>query len=771
MCVNSICHSVGDWSTVSLHLLQGRLVYNFSTTLDLTAYGSRIPWDGEFCGGKLFTTMVTFHCESSNMQSAVMQYDADNCRLLMRTYDSEACSQWQLLLPSAWNGVVGAGQCTKECWNSSALFALEETDAPLTIPFAALPLQPGFKGRARVLIYRILSEAVTSKGTTTAALPVYVPASYFVRASQAVDAAALSASTTNSILVAMYVSGTSHAAAVTLHKALHRSSQSFTLLLLCSDDLKRFMKVSVTLYAIFFAKSLLLELATNITLDHQDSGDGGKLSGAVVADSSVGRWAGVRSYVTRLTTSGFSHVLLLTPEVDCSETDFDELMRYVRDFSVELAQPSVAHGCPCYSGQMLQRWSFAMRWVDIVESQFMIFSRTVWLRMISRVLIPSSPVFWSESNGIEFVLRSALDLQRMAVIDAAVVAINCLDLAAAIALSPIPAIGDAQGSQIPRQHVEYAVLNARRQLAYSVVMSSMFASTGRANLQVLGYQMQPWAASVQIASIAWRSAAHIGKIPSLHGDQSLWSQVLKVAFKPWQSVSLTADAILSAILFLRDWDPCVQHDMLLLQRLGLRCIDISGGVFIHIRKGKMHVTQIGRPYQSRARSAAHLVFESLLVAKSAGSEIISDVDLVINTGDHPIVISKSKSVQAPIFSVATSDRHIDVPWPCFSWWDWTEAGISNWPQQQAAILKAASEWPWKKRVPVLFWRGSDNGKYAENNTIHGKRRPLVQISRENTYPSGIIRPGLMEGVLATFITSRHPLNHVPLADHCRYRSD
>jgi hypothetical protein len=245
MCVNSVCHSVGDWTTVTLHLLQGRLVYNFSTTLDLTAYGSRIPWDGEFCGGKLFTTMVTFHCESSNMQSEVMQYDADNCRLLMRTFDADACSQWKLLLPSAWQGQVqrAVGQFEKECWNSSALFSPEDLNEPLTTPFSVLPLQPDFKGRARVLIYRILSEAVTSKGASTAGLPVYVPASYFLRASQAVEVAAFSAAATDAILVAMYVSSSSLAAAVTLHKALHRSSQSFTLMLLCSDNFKNFLKV------------------------------------------------------------------------------------------------------------------------------------------------------------------------------------------------------------------------------------------------------------------------------------------------------------------------------------------------------------------------------------------------------------------------------------------------------------------------------------------------------------------------------------------------
>ena len=251
MCVNGVCHSVGDWSTVSLHLLHGRLTYNFSTTLDLSAYGSRIPWDGEFCSGKLFTTMVTFHCESNNMQSEVMQYDADSCRLLMRTFDEEACSQWLLLLPSFWQGQGQAGYTT-ELWNVSTLFAPEEHDVPFTVPLTALPLQPGPKGRSRVLIYRILSESVTSKGSSTAAMPVYVPASYFLRASQAVEGATTSAASEDAILVAMYVSAASHSAAVALHKALQRSSQAFTLLLLCSDNMKKFLLVLFLLPLSFF---------------------------------------------------------------------------------------------------------------------------------------------------------------------------------------------------------------------------------------------------------------------------------------------------------------------------------------------------------------------------------------------------------------------------------------------------------------------------------------------------------------------------------------
>jgi hypothetical protein len=735
--------------------MHGRLVYNFSTTLDLSAYGSRIPWDGELCAGKLFITMVTFHCDRSDMQSEVMQYDADSCRLLMRTYDPEACSQWLLLLPSAWQ--VPASE---EPWNASSLFSLEEDNGLPIIPQAALPLQPGSSGRARVLIYRILSEAVISKGASTFALPLYIPASYFMRASQAVESSGVSAAT-DAILVAIYVSTASYDAAVSLHKALHRSSQAFTLLLLCSNNMKKFLQVHSSL---FHLPSTIFVIYSHL----QVSGDG-ELSGAIVVDASLGRWAAARSYLTRMTTFGFSHVVLVTPEVDSSSLDIDQLMLYVRDFDVQLAQPAVEHGCPCYSGQMLRRWSVALRWVDIVESQFMVFTRAVWLRMIARVLVPSSPIFWSESNGVELVLRRALDLQRMAVVDAAVVSITCLDMTAALALSPIPVVLDSEGSLIPRLTIQHAVLNAQRQVASSAVVSSMFASTGRAGFQLLGYQAQPWAVPIQPAEYAWRSAVSLSSFSSLKGEKSLWNQLLRTFLKPWRSIPVTPDAVLAAVTSLRDWDPCMQREMKALQRLGLRCIDISGGVLVQLRQGKMHVATIGHPYQSRARSAVHLIWESLIAANSTGHQVLVDVDLVLNTGDHPVTSLQSKLVAAPIFSIATSSSHRDVPWPCFSWWDWPEAGISSWPQQRDTILKAASEWPWKSRVPMLFWRGSDNGKYADGKFVKGKRRPLVQMSRDHSYPAGIIKPGLMEGVLATFTTSRHPLNHVPLADHCRYR--
>ena len=144
-------------------------------------------------------------------------------------------------------------------------------------------------------------------------------------------------------------------------------------------------------------------------------------------------------------------------------------------------------------------------------------------------------------------MRSALDLQRMAVIDAAAVVVSCLDLAAALSMSPIPVVNDASGASIAHQHMAHAMLNARRQLASSVVMSSMFASTGRAGLQLLGYQAQSWVAPALPAASAWRLVADATKIPSLQGEQSVWGQRLKAALKPWHAVSLTPDAVLAAI--------------------------------------------------------------------------------------------------------------------------------------------------------------------------------------------------------------------------------
>jgi len=99
------------------------------------------------------------------------------------------------------------------------------------------------------------------------------------------------------------------------------------------------------------------------------------------------------------------------------------------------------------------------------------------------------------------------------------------------------------------------------------------------------------------------------------------------------------------------------------------------------------------------KNMVHTLFEALRF----GSRLLPDVDFVVSTGDHPLVpldplkqgarqddplqkdarqdvlplqkdARQEKIPLPPIMSIATTSSHADLPWPCFSFWDWREAG-------------------------------------------------------------------------------------------------
>jgi len=62
-------------------------------------------------------------------------------------------------------------------------------------------------------------------------------------------------------------------------------------------------------------------------------------------------------------------------------------------------------------------------------------------------------------------------------------------------------------------------------------------------------------------------------------------------------------------------------------------------------------------------------------------------------------------------------------------------------------------------VPVIFWRGADNGKFVRpDGTVTGKRRGLLELAQQ--------MPSLID---AKWTVSRAPMQLVALEDHCRYK--
>mmetsp|Transcript_7672 Transcript_7672/g.12178 ORF Transcript_7672/g.12178 Transcript_7672/m.12178 type:complete len:399 (+) Transcript_7672:2-1198(+) len=236
-------------------------------------------------------------------------------------------------------------------------------------------------------------------------------------------------------------------------------------------------------------------------------------------------------------------------------------------------------------------------------------------------------------------------------------------------------------------------------------------------------------------------------------------QFLRTVYKamsPWGSHGVDQDDVDKAERIVAQHDPCSTREMKEQMSKGLRCIDIRGGMRVQIVNGTMYLKSLQPCYQSRGRSMIHLLFQAM----QAGPQI-PDVDFVINCGDHPLVPKGRKDkAMPPILSIATTKEHLDIAWPCFSFWNWPEAGIYSWPKQRLEMLESSRRFDFESgKVPQMFWRGSDNGKFVnKNGQVSGKRRPLVHKSEK-----------LPQIINAHFTKSTSPLTLVPLRDHCRYK--
>ncbi|GJN36049.1 hypothetical protein PR202_gb24874 [Eleusine coracana subsp. coracana] len=89
---------------------------------------------------------------------------------------------------------------------------------------------------------------------------------------------------------------------------------------------------------------------------------------------------------------------------------------------------------------------------------------------------------------------------------------------------------------------------------------------------------------------------------------------------------------------------------------------------------------------------------------------VPDVDLMFDCMDRPAVNrteqQDSPTPTPPIFRYCTTRDHLDIPFPDWSFWGWTETNIEPWDRQFASIKAGAKATRWQDRVPTAYWRGN-----------------------------------------------------------------
>ncbi|KAM9454457.1 protein O-glucosyltransferase 1 [Clarias gariepinus] len=145
---------------------------------------------------------------------------------------------------------------------------------------------------------------------------------------------------------------------------------------------------------------------------------------------------------------------------------------------------------------------------------------------------------------------------------------------------------------------------------------------------------------------------------------------------------------------------------------------------------------------------------------------LPDMEMIINVRDYPQVPSWVQPV-LPVFSFSKTSDYRDIMYPAWTFWEGGPAvwpiyptGLGRWDLMREDLKKAAAQWPWKKKSPKGFFRGSRTSP---------ERDPLILLSRED--------PGLVDAEYTKNqawksekdTLGRPPAKEIPLVDHCEYK--
>ncbi|XP_014667627.1 PREDICTED: protein O-glucosyltransferase 1-like [Priapulus caudatus] len=148
-------------------------------------------------------------------------------------------------------------------------------------------------------------------------------------------------------------------------------------------------------------------------------------------------------------------------------------------------------------------------------------------------------------------------------------------------------------------------------------------------------------------------------------------------------------------------------------------------------------------------------------------EIIDDLpnmEFILNTHDYPQTIRRLKP--GPVFSFSKTGVHADVMYPAWSFWEGGPAislyptGIGRWDLHRDTIAKEAAKWPWEKKKPLGFFRGSRTTGERDALVLHSRSHPDAvdaQYTKNQAWRS-------LKDTLGV-----EPASEVKFEDHCHYK--
>ncbi|KAL4657016.1 protein O-glucosyltransferase 1 [Arapaima gigas] len=163
-------------------------------------------------------------------------------------------------------------------------------------------------------------------------------------------------------------------------------------------------------------------------------------------------------------------------------------------------------------------------------------------------------------------------------------------------------------------------------------------------------------------------------------------------------------------------------------------------------------------FPARCSGIEHFILEVI--------DKLPDMEMVINVRDYPQVPDWVHPVH-PVLSFSKTADYKDIMYPAWTFWEGGPAvwpiyptGLGRWDLMREDLKKSAAQWPWKKKEPRGFFRGSRTSP---------ERDPLILLSREapELVDAEYTKNQAWKSEKDTL--GKAPAKEIPLVDHCRYK--
>ncbi|XP_051982837.1 protein O-glucosyltransferase 1 [Xyrauchen texanus] len=223
----------------------------------------------------------------------------------------------------------------------------------------------------------------------------------------------------------------------------------------------------------------------------------------------------------------------------------------------------------------------------------------------------------------------------------------------------------------------------------------------------------------------------------------------------------------------KNYQPCIQencscHMSVLKDDLRLLRNGISEGLMADtVQRGVgTHYQIIGHKlfreqscmFPARCSGVEHFILKVI--------DRLPDMEVVINVRDYPQVPGWVQP-PLPVLSFSKTSDYQDIMYPAWTFWEGGPAvwpiyptGLGRWDLMRNDLKKSAERWPWKKKSPKGFFRGSRTSS---------ERDPLILLSREapDLVDAEYTKNQAWKSEKDTL--GRPPAKEIPLVDHCEYK--